>query len=252
VSSFFIALRQNDNLETAAQFSALGPADQFIIASTEYNIAMIDLMSPARVITTNAPTTADDPLAAGLWTTAMRHQGLSWFITWFPPASAENWQERELWQRASFVRETNLGDDRALLFDLHPTAEAAQRGGWRFGPLELATYGYQVDPDGLRVTLAWRSAETMDQDYSWFLHVLDGSGQIVQQQDRPPQGGYAPRSVWQVGDEIKDYLFFPVEADLNARQLRIGVIDPVNRMPVPVTDPAGQPLSDPFVLIPLS
>ncbi len=231
----------------AAQF---GTADQIIAATTDYGINLIDLKSPARVVTTNAPTAPDDPLAAGLWSEAMQREGLTWFITWFPPASTENWQERDLWQRASFVRETGFRGDRALLFHLAPPVEAAQSGGWHFGPLDLAAYGLRRDTEGLSLTLAWRADTTPDQDYTWFVHLLDSQGQIVQQQDRAAQGGYAPTSSWQPGVQVMDYLYFPASDAASGWTLRIGVVNPAGDL-LPVRSPSGEPLPDPYILLPL-
>ena len=251
LSLLAVALLQRSNLATAQTFAQLGAADQIIAATTDYNIALVDLKSPERIVTTNAPTAPDDPLAAGLWAGAMQRGGLAWFVTWFPPANDQNWQERDLWRRASFVRETTLVGDRALLFDLHPPAEVTESGGWQFGPLQLAAYGLSHDSDGLRVALGWNSDRPVDANYTWFVHLIDANSQIIQQQDRAPLGGYAPTSSWQAGETVADHLFFPVEGDLSGWQLRIGVLDPTTGAPLPVIDAQGQTLSEAYILLPI-
>lgn len=249
-----VASRQQHLAQPANTLAqALLPADMIVAASTSYEANLIDLKSPARIITTNAPTTPDDPLASSLWQVTTDSGGLMWFITWFPPASPENWQERDLWQNASFVRETTIDNHRALLFDLSPPAEAIQQGNWQFGPVTLSSYGIKQGDDGIHVTLAWQRNTPIHEDYSWFVHLLDASGQIVQQQDRAPQGGYAPASTWQDNTTISDHLFFPLEpgTDRSGWQLRIGYVDSASGERLTVTSPTDQPIDEDFITLPV-
>lgn len=247
-----IAARQQGQLALSrAVMQELMPTDMLIAASDDYNDNLLDVKTPMRIITTNAPTAPDDPLASGLWDYAMRQPGLTWFVTWFPPAEAENWQERDLWQRASFVRETIFRENRALLFDLHPPAQPDQPGDWTFGPIRLKQYGIQHDLDGIRIALQWASDEPPQFNASWFVHLIDASGQIIQQQDRPPQGGYLPTSLWQPNEAITDYLYFPLPeaTDTNGWQIRIGWVNNGERLPV--MDGNGVAVTDSFILLPV-
>jgi hypothetical protein len=250
-----IAARQQEQMALShAVMQELIPADLLIAASSDYDDNLLDVRNPVRIITTNAPTPPDDPLAGGLWEYVMRQQGLAWFITWFPPVSAENWQEYDLWQRASFVRETTFHDNRALLFDLNPSAQPDQPGGWTFGPVRLAQYGIRHDPDGVRVALQWTPAQPTPLNMAWFVHLLDSSGQIIQQQDRAPQGGYAPTSTWESDSDVTDYLFFPLTDPVPATgwQLRLGWVNPDSGERLPVTNSDGEPVMDGFVLLPVN
>ena len=249
-----VAARQQQTTTAARSVAqTLTPADTIIAATTHYEANLIDLKTRARIITTNAPTAPDDPLAHGLWAYARQQPGLAWFITWFPPTSDDNWQERDLWQSAWFVGETQLQDERALLFDLTPIEAASQTGGWQFGAIDLVAYDITHDADGVRVALTWSQREPVEQDYPWFVHLLDETGQIIQQQDRLPQGGYAPTSTWQADEQIHDYLFFPIE-NMNATgwQIRIGYIDLTTGERLPVTNEAGEPIVEGFVLLPVN
>jgi hypothetical protein len=200
----------------------------------------------------NAPTAPDDSLAAALWDYALRQGSLLWYLTWFGPADPANWQEQQLWQTASFVREQWIGDHRALLFDLTPPAQATQAGGWRFGAIQLDAYGYQIGNDGVRLSLVWSAQERLDINYSWFVHLLDPNGQIVAQQDRPPQGGYAPTGSWTPGAEVTDHLFFPRSDDeTEVVQIRMGFVDPATGQPLSVFAPDGQRLGENYVLLSL-
>ena len=248
-----VAIRQQNQMEVSrAVMQELMPADTIIAASDDYNDNLLDVKTSTRIITTNAPTSPDDPLASGLWDYAMHQPGLTWFVTWFPPADAENWQERDLWQRASFVRETTFRENRALLFDLYPPAQPDQPGNWTFGPILLEHYAIQHDPDGVRVALEWASDEPRQFNASWFVHLIDANGQIIQQQDRPPQGGYAPTSAWQPNEAITDYLFFPLAdgTSTDGWQLRIGWVDNGERLPV--VDANGNAIADGFILFEVS
>jgi hypothetical protein len=237
-----------DYEQVRALDAALQPAGTVVAATTLFDDALIDLENGARVITMNAPTAPDDTLAVSLWDYALRHGNRLWFVTWFGPADPANWQEHQLWQTASFVREQWVADHRALWFDLAPTPAPTHEGGWRFGAIQLDAYGFEVDEDGVRLTLEWSVAEQQDMNYSWFVHLLDADGNIVAQQDRQSQGGYAPTSAWLPGEPVMDYLMFPVS---NAEgQIRVGVVDPATGEPLPAFAPDGERLADNFVLLP--
>lgn len=249
-----VAVRQTDQMSVAQTVeSELTAAEMLIAASTSYGDNLLDLKSSMRVITTNAPTPSDDPLTVGLWGYAMRQTGRTWFVTWFPPASAENWQERALWESASFVRETLFRDNRALLFDLNPTAPPDQTGAWRFGPIQLDMYGIQRETAGLRITLIWKANIPPQQDLTWFVHLVDASGQIIQQQDRAPLGGYAPTSSWESDRQVSDYLYFPLNPETATAELylRVGWVDPNSGDRLPVIDSAGGSIPDRFILLPV-
>jgi hypothetical protein len=157
-----------------------------------------------------------------------------------------------MWESAAFVREAAAAEHRVLVFDRTPGPEVDQPGGWTFGPLRLAAYGLAVDPDAVRLRLDWQAAEPPEAALTWFVHLLDAGGQIVAQQDRAPLGGYQPTDTWTPGAIVTDRLSFPLAAspDTTGWAVRIGVVDPAGA-PFPVVDAAGQPLAEPFVVIPL-
>jgi hypothetical protein len=170
-------------------------------------------------------------------------------LTWFPPANDANWTERALWQDATFAQEQSIDGHRALLFSFASPAAVAP-GGWRFGDIELKHYGISLAEQGLHVTLDWAARSEQQGDYTWFAHLLDAHGDIIAQQDRPPQGGYRPASSWQPGEVVHDRLYFP-----NARgstALRIGWVDPTSQERLPVFNADGTRQSDDYVLIPIS
>ncbi len=251
-----VVVRQRDTAayrSVQALDDALHPHGTVVAATTLFGHHLIDLDIGERVISMNAPTAPDDPLAAGLWTFAKRQSARLWLLTWFPACQPENWQEAELWQHGAFVREVSAAQHRALLFDLAPGPEPDQPGGQQFGSLRLETYGVQVTPQAVRLTLRWSAAEPVEGDYTWFVHLLDGAGNVIAQQDRAPMGGCAPTSAWTPGQPVTDRLSFPLNAsgDTSAWALRIGFVDPASGERLPVTLPTGEPQAEGYVVLPL-
>ena len=65
--------------------------------------------------------------------------------------------------------------------------------------------GYDLAQEGnaLNLVLYWHSLATVAEDYDLFIHVLDGQGQLVAQQDMQPLNGLAATHLWQPGDMIR-------------------------------------------------
>ncbi|MDX2140700.1 MAG: hypothetical protein SF123_21635 [Chloroflexota bacterium] len=226
--------------------AALQPPHAALIASAHYGTALLDVRRMP-ILSMNAPTTPDDPLASRMWAHA-RNRDLLWYVTWFTSADLLNWQERELWQNAAFAVQHEVDGHRALLFQLAPPLPDTT-GGWTFGAIRLDAYALERRADGLLVSLAWAAEAAPDGDYTWFVHVLDANGAIIAQQDRAPQGGYAPASGWTAGQGVTDYLYFPLADAAQAAALRIGWVDPATGARLPVRDAAGGVVEDGFVVV---
>jgi hypothetical protein len=67
----------------------------------------------------------------------------------------------------------------------------------------------------LPVTLYWHVQNAIVQDYTVFVHVLDQSGNLVAQLDRPPGGGTSPTSAWEEGQYLQDSYPVLLPADLS-------------------------------------
>lgn len=173
-------------------------------------------------------------------------------LTWFPPADPLNWQERELWETAAFVMERPLEGHRAVYFHRSPDPSDEREAGWRFGEITLEAFACQPVPDGVRLTVRWSADTVPEEAYSWFIHLLDPNGEIVAQQDRQPQGGYAPTNQWTSGETVIDRLFFPVQVrDLESWKLRVGFIHPSTGERLPVLMPQGTEVEAGYVEIEL-
>jgi hypothetical protein len=68
--------------------------------------------------------------------------------------------------------------------------------------------GYDVEDargaDALDVTLYWLALREVGADFKTFVHLLDGSGQVVAQHDGDPVGGFTPTTRWRSGEVIAD------------------------------------------------
>jgi hypothetical protein len=80
------------------------------------------------------------------------------------------------------------------------------------GPLITAVEAQQLEPGYWAVTLEWYSRGPLT-DHEIFVHVVDGSGQLVAQADGPALGGMLPIWLWQPGDRIRDVRYIEVPAD---------------------------------------
>jgi hypothetical protein len=229
----------------------LQPRAALLAATTGYGARLVDIEGRNRVITINAPTSQDDALARTLVDYTKRHDDQVWYLTWHPPANDENWVERELWDTASFAHERNIDGHRALLFDVSPPAPLDQSGGFQFGGITLGRYGYEVRSNGIYVSLEWAAGASLEQDYAWFVHLLDEQTNIVAQQDRQPLGGYAPTSRWSDEDApIVDRLYFPMEGNqAEVSAIRIGWVDPTTHERLGTAAAEGNELPDNFVVI---
>lgn len=80
-------------------------------------------------------------------------------------------------------------------------------------------------------TLQWGVAESAARDYQLFVHLRDPqSGQLVDQADGPPLGGWYPTSFWPAGYIVVDERTFPLDAGVPAGEylLVAGFYDPLD------------------------
>lgn len=87
---------------------------------------------------------------------------------------------------------------------------------------------YTPDKDKLHITYYWKSLDTVDEDYTIFVHFLNESGQIIFQHDHQPVDGLYPTSKW-VPKEIimEDYwINIPDTASMETYYIRIGLYVP--------------------------
>ncbi|MCL5266243.1 MAG: hypothetical protein M1343_13800 [Chloroflexi bacterium] len=62
----------------------------------------------------------------------------------------------------------------------------------------------QPDREALHVTLVWKALRRIDQRYTVFTHLRDGSNRLIGQHDGEPQGNEHSTTLWQAGETVVD------------------------------------------------
>ncbi|MBN1977796.1 MAG: glycosyltransferase family 39 protein [Anaerolineae bacterium] len=149
-----------------------------------------------------------------------------------------------------------------VLFDLvalrsieQPSDKVAYPVGARIGDaITLAGYdisAQEVRPgETLTVTLVWRAEGAPDGDYTAFVHLVDGDGNLVAQDDHPPLGDEYRTSFWARGDVIRDAYSLTLDEDQppGGCTLLIGLYDPAAQVRVPAYDGLGGRFRDDAVI----
>ena len=89
--------------------------------------------------------------------------------------------------------------------------------------------------------LAWQAVAPDGRDYTVFVHLLDGAGELVAQSDGPPQGGAYPTSIWSAGEQVADTRALALPGDLPPGEytLFVGLYDPASGARLPAIDVTG-------------
>ncbi|BCX04624.1 MAG: hypothetical protein KatS3mg053_2562 [Candidatus Roseilinea sp.] len=74
-----------------------------------------------------------------------------------------------------------------------------------------------------QVTFDWTALESPGNDYTLFVHILDGTGAQIGQQDAEPFNGQYPTGLWDAGERVRDVRTIALPSE--ARRLRIGWYD---------------------------
>jgi hypothetical protein len=83
----------------------------------------------------------------------------------------------------------------------------------------------------ISLVLHWHALETPDRNYYAFVHLLDGDGNIVAQDDGPPGNGDLPTLGWLPGEYLSDPHILQIPFDLppGTYRLAVGLYDPATR-----------------------
>jgi hypothetical protein len=86
-----------------------------------------------------------------------------------------------------------------------------------------------------------------------FVHLVDANGTLVAQQDGAPENGNAPTSWWMPGDLISDRHEISLPRDMRPGHYTcaIGLYDSTNSIRLPMTDEAGNRITDDAFLLAL-
>jgi hypothetical protein len=93
----------------------------------------------------------------------------------------------------------------------------------------------------VQITLYWQAKQTLAQDYTVFVQLLDANGQWLAGADAPPVNNFYPTSLWQKGDWIDDLHLLSPPPDLppGSYTIRVGLYDPVSGARLARRDGAG-------------
>jgi hypothetical protein len=123
------------------------------------------------------------------------------------------------------------------------------------GQVRLLGFDLQIDTtdadQGASITLLWQALQPVDRDYTVFLHLVNGEGTIVAQDDAPPSGPFFPTSTWLPGELVSDLHLLSLPADLPAGDYRlfVGVYYQPAGERLAATDAEGSALGDALLLV---
>jgi len=125
-------------------------------------------------------------------------------------------------------------------FEAPPMAVTANVA-WENG---IALLGYDLprrrvsQGDGLHLTLHWQPQNEITQSLTVFVHLCDGGGHIVAQQDHIPVNGSRPTTGWAPAEVVSDpySLFISSDVPPGRYHLRVGWYDAVTGVRVPLPD----------------
>ena len=98
--------------------------------------------------------------------------------------------------------------------------------------------------ESVPLTLFWRAVKSPDERLKVFVHLLDGNGTLVAQNDAEPVGNFRPTDGWEPGEQLVDRygVLLPRDLPPGDYALRVGMYR-FSGERLPVTQ-AGQPAGD--------
>ena len=73
----------------------------------------------------------------------------------------------------------------------------------------ISLIGYDLTSDPSAIIFYWQAQAAMSEEYTVFVHLLNGDGQLVGQMDGPPVEGNYPTSRWSPGEVVADRHLVP-------------------------------------------
>lgn len=99
---------------------------------------------------------------------------------------------------------------------------------------EIRLLDARVEPSAPRpgepvdIVLNWQASRAPSENYTVFVHVLDGDGRLIAQDDSQPQAGRYPARFWDVGEIVRDeyHVKIPATAPPGSYEIRVGMYLP--------------------------
>jgi hypothetical protein len=103
------------------------------------------------------------------------------------------------------------------------------------------------------LNLYWQPGQSIDQEYSIFIHLLDQHGNLLGQLDGVPYNGLYPLFNWQPGQIITDTRPLPPLDNFDQLDtIAVGIYDPATGARLPATDAQGKALPNNSLVIPVT
>jgi hypothetical protein len=117
--------------------------------------------------------------------------------------------------------------------------------------------GYHLEPtryvpgESLQLVLYWQTFDELSQDYTIFVHIVDGSGNIVAQWDSKPRQNDLPTTAWRVGEIVDDLHPVPLPPDMptGEYQILLGMYDWQSGIRVPAFGRSGEEFPNAAVVL---
>lgn len=110
------------------------------------------------------------------------------------------------------------------------------------GKARLIGHKLEQSEGTLEVSLYWKAQRQMEEDYTVFVHLLDGEGNLCAQHDSQPLNGYLPTSWWDVDEVIKDVHI--LEAPPGKYRLVVGMYRLSDGERLPLLEEGGRAIDD--------
>jgi hypothetical protein len=214
---------------------AVRPGDTIILNEPEMTAPLAErYKGHAPVLGLN---TGDFPLPSDIETRLKQvmanHSQVWWLPNWLP--AEESGVEQTLLAEGFRSRQETIEGQRVVLFAF-PQSLATDGPGLetQFGQqilLKRVNYLSTISArSALPVELQWQTEGPLQENYHVFIHLLDGSGQVIAQADGQPVYWTRPTSTWKVDEMIIDRhgLWLPLTTPPGPYQLLIGLYLPEN------------------------
>ncbi len=103
--------------------------------------------------------------------------------------------------------------------------------------------------DSIPVTLRAKASQQIPERYTIFVHLFNGAGELIAQQDSEPVNGMRSTDSWQPGELIVDphQIKIPEGTPAGTYQIRVGFYNAAGRLPV--VDPGRASVTDNSILV---
>jgi hypothetical protein len=137
--------------------------------------------------------------------------------------ATERLYDAALWADQTYLASYHADGSIALraVGDIQPTRTTAGLLGQYDGTAELLSADVDVREEQIVVELRWASLQPPRPMDTVFLHLVDGSGEIVAQADGDSLGHLVAPSAWRPGHEVVDRRFVPLPASTTAGRYRL-------------------------------